>query len=246
MKLRVKIEHMITGNQRTYYENGAGLKLIRDLNLYEEVGLKSFVKYVETKLDIQVRHAYRMMDAYDIVSGLITDLVTNNIVKKYGAENENRPDEKSCPMGQGFENYNDVRLSPIGDNRIISLQGLEEVLSIQLPANERQARALKPIEPKERAAVWKIACSQAVSDGENVTADRVEIAVATFLGGGVPSRPWIDPKLLEQMTLPFHAVFDDLTAQIQSAASNAWKDTSREAIIYHLKTLTEYVKRLEV
>ncbi len=241
MKLRVKIEHMITGNQRTYYENGAGLVLIRDLELYEEVGLKSFVKYVEMKLDIQVRHAYQLMDAYVIVND-----IGNNILGDYGAENENKSDAKSCAMGHDFEKHDVIGLSPIADNRIISLQGLEQILGIQLPANERQARALKPIEPKERAAVWKIACSQAVSDGENMTADRVEIAVATFLGGGVPSRPVIDPKSLQQISLPFQEVVDELTRQIQSAASNAWKETSKEAIIYHLKTLTEYVKRLEV
>ena len=241
MGLLQRIETMFARNQGAYYENGSALWLVRNNCLYNSSGYDSFNQYVEAELDIQRRHAYRLIEAYEIVQRLV-DAERNSL---------NESDLKLCPMGHNFDPDNlDISLYPTADERVWSLKLLNQKCGVPLPINERQARALKPVEDDaDILAVWKIACKEAEIEGVKITAARVQACVAQFLGvddtlsGKTDTAAEVEK--LSQMSLPFAAMIKDLESVIQAEASNGWQDTSKEAVIFKLKTLTSYVKNLK-
>jgi len=64
------LETMISNNQYRFYEIGQALKEIRDSRLYKLVFFNTFEAYARDRWDIGRSQAYRLIDAYSVISNL--------------------------------------------------------------------------------------------------------------------------------------------------------------------------------
>ncbi|MEA3391634.1 MAG: DNA methylase [Candidatus Marinimicrobia bacterium] len=64
------LEDIIAGNQYRFYEIGQALKEIRDSRLYKLVLFNTFEAYTRNRWDIGRSQAYRLIDAYSVMSNL--------------------------------------------------------------------------------------------------------------------------------------------------------------------------------
>jgi len=75
-----RLELIIESNQRNFYSVGKALKQIRDNHFYRDLGFDSFESYVKNRWDIGKSHAYRLIDAAQVIDNLspIGDVVPVN------------------------------------------------------------------------------------------------------------------------------------------------------------------------
>ncbi len=65
-----RLENVIETNQRKFYQVGNALKRIRDEQLYHELLFDSFETYVKTRWDMATSHAYRLIEASNVIDNL--------------------------------------------------------------------------------------------------------------------------------------------------------------------------------
>lgn len=64
------LETIISKNQSRFYEIGRALREIRDSRLYKQALFSSFEAYARARWDIGRSQAYRLIDAYSVISNL--------------------------------------------------------------------------------------------------------------------------------------------------------------------------------
>ena len=64
------LENIIAGNQNRFYEIGKALKEIRDFRLYTLTLFETFEAYARARWDIGRSQAYRLINAYNVISNL--------------------------------------------------------------------------------------------------------------------------------------------------------------------------------
>lgn len=64
------LENIISNNQYRFYEIGQALKEIRDSRLYKLILFTTFEAYARVRWDIGRSQAYRLIDAYKVISNL--------------------------------------------------------------------------------------------------------------------------------------------------------------------------------
>ena len=64
------LENIIANNQHRFYEIGQALKEIRDSRLYKLILFTTFKAYARARWDIGRSQAYRLIDAYNVISNL--------------------------------------------------------------------------------------------------------------------------------------------------------------------------------
>ncbi len=64
------LETIISKNQSRFYEIGQALREIRDSRLYKQALFSSFEAYARARWDIGRSQAYRLIDAYSVISNL--------------------------------------------------------------------------------------------------------------------------------------------------------------------------------
>ena len=89
------LENIIAGNQNRFYQIGKALKEIRDSRLYKLTLFETFEAYAKARWDIGRSQAYRLINAYNVVSNLspIGDRLPGN-------ENQTRPLVQLDPVEQ--------------------------------------------------------------------------------------------------------------------------------------------------
>ena len=65
-----RLESIIASNQRNFHCVGQALKQIRDHHFYRHLGFQSFESYVKNRWDIGKSHAYRLIDAANVLDHL--------------------------------------------------------------------------------------------------------------------------------------------------------------------------------
>ena len=65
-----RLESIIESNQRNFHSVGQALKEIRDNHFYRNLGFDSFESYVKNRWDIGKSHAYRLIDAAQVIDNL--------------------------------------------------------------------------------------------------------------------------------------------------------------------------------
>jgi len=65
-----RLESIIESNQRNLHSVGNALKQIRDNHFYRDLGFDSFEAYAKNRWDIGKSHAYRLIDAAQVVDHL--------------------------------------------------------------------------------------------------------------------------------------------------------------------------------
>ncbi len=65
-----RLEEVIEKNQRSFYVIGKALKQIRDERLYREYSYDLFEHYTKSRWDMGKSHAYRLIEAYQIIVNL--------------------------------------------------------------------------------------------------------------------------------------------------------------------------------
>jgi hypothetical protein len=75
-----RLESIIKSNQRNFHSVGKALKAIRDNHFHCNLGFDSFESYAKNRWDIGKSHAYRLIDAAQVVENLspIGDIVPLN------------------------------------------------------------------------------------------------------------------------------------------------------------------------
>lgn len=66
----VNLEKIIEKNRCRFYQLGKALKRIRDQQLYRELLFNSFETYVKERWDMDRSHAYRLIDASNVIDNL--------------------------------------------------------------------------------------------------------------------------------------------------------------------------------
>ena len=64
------LENIIANNQYRFYEIGQALKEIRDSRLYKQILFATFEAYARDRWDIGRSQAYRLINAYRVISNL--------------------------------------------------------------------------------------------------------------------------------------------------------------------------------
>jgi len=74
------LENLIARNQNHFHEIGKALKEIRDNRLYKLTLFETFEAYTKARWDMGKSHAYRLIDAYQVVNNLspIGDFLPGN------------------------------------------------------------------------------------------------------------------------------------------------------------------------
>jgi hypothetical protein len=99
-KRYVKLEKVIYKGKKTFMEVAGALVEIRDERLYR-LEYKTFEEYCAKKWDIQPRHAYRLIDASEVVNNLKSvQLDTNEVLAIPDSESTARPYTKLPPEKQ--------------------------------------------------------------------------------------------------------------------------------------------------
>ena len=65
-----ELENIIETNQRKFYQIGKALKQIRDERLFRDLLFDSFEAYVKDRWDMARSHAYRLIEASNIIENL--------------------------------------------------------------------------------------------------------------------------------------------------------------------------------
>ncbi|MCK5230312.1 MAG: DNA methylase [Desulfobulbaceae bacterium] len=65
-----ELENIIAANQRKFYQIGKALKQIRDERLFRDLLFDSFDAYVKDRWDMARSHAYRLIEASNIIENL--------------------------------------------------------------------------------------------------------------------------------------------------------------------------------
>jgi hypothetical protein len=65
-----RLENVIETNQRNFYQIGNALRRIRDEKLYRELLFDTFESYVKTRWDMAKSHAYRLIEASNVIDNL--------------------------------------------------------------------------------------------------------------------------------------------------------------------------------
>jgi hypothetical protein len=93
-----RLESIIASNQRNFHCVGQALKQIRDHHLYRHLGFQSFESYVKNRWDIGKSHAYRLIDAANVVDHLspIGDILPRN--------------EAQCRLLSPFESFDQRKI----------------------------------------------------------------------------------------------------------------------------------------
>ena len=66
----MRLESIIASNQRNWHRLGNALKQIRDQHFYRNLGFDSFEAYAKNRWDIGKSHAYRLIDAAQVIDHL--------------------------------------------------------------------------------------------------------------------------------------------------------------------------------
>jgi hypothetical protein len=66
----IQLENLITNKQNHFYQIGKALKEINDARLYKLTCFDTFEAYIKNRWDMKKSHAYRMIDAYKVISNL--------------------------------------------------------------------------------------------------------------------------------------------------------------------------------
>ena len=93
-----RLESIIASNQRNFHFVGQALKAIRDHHFYRNLGFDSFESYVKNRWDIGKSHAYRLIDAANVVDHLspIGDILPRN--------------EAQCRLLSPFESFDQRKI----------------------------------------------------------------------------------------------------------------------------------------
>lgn len=91
----IELESVIETYQRNFYAVGKALKEIRDSRLYKTLGFKMFEDYTKKRWDLSKSHAYRLMDASEVIDNLSP--IGENVPKN---EAQTRPLRKLNPFNQ--------------------------------------------------------------------------------------------------------------------------------------------------
>ena len=151
-----ELEHVIKDGLYTYFEVGAALMKIRDLELYRATH-STFESYCRDTFQISRAHAYRLIDSYNVQSIIDKAQAMDFIEQAKSLQLEtNNEEEKE-------EILNDLRRS-----------------TLQKPQNESQIRPLTKLPPNKQAKAWMKAVKTA-PDGK-ITAKHVQQVVNTMIG----------------------------------------------------------------
>lgn len=93
-----RLESIIASNQRNFHSVGKALKQIRDNHFYRNLDFDSFESYVKNRWDMGKSHAYRLIDAAQVIDNLspIGDILPVN--------------EAQCRLLSPFESFDQRKI----------------------------------------------------------------------------------------------------------------------------------------
>ena len=151
-----ELEHVIKDGLYTYFEVGAALMKIRDLELYRATHT-TFESYCRDTFQISRAQAYRLIDSYNVQSTIDKAQAKDFIEQAKSLQLETKNEEEK------EEILNDLRRS-----------------TLQKPQNESQIRPLTKLPPEKQAKAWMKAVETA-PEGK-ITAKHVQQVVNTMTG----------------------------------------------------------------
>ncbi|MBW2562089.1 MAG: hypothetical protein JRE40_14720 [Deltaproteobacteria bacterium] len=210
------LEGVVRKNFRAFYEVGCALREIRDAKLYR-TSHDTFDHYVKDVFEIARNTAYQYVDAADVVDNIRCRI--ENV--RHGGQNEILP-------GNGMLSRS------IPDEP-------ETPAEIPLPANERQARVLAPLDPEKQAEVWQKALDTA-PDGR-ITASLLKQTAKDYSVGEIKKaiKKTRTPTDKERIDAEFKAAFDAALDQVSFARDDDWKHTSKEMVTRYLVGMLQAV-----
>ncbi len=151
-----ELEHIIKDGLYTYFEVGAALMKIRDLEFYRATH-STFESYCRDTFQISRAHAYRLIDSHNVQSTIDKAQAINFIEQATSLQLETKNKEEK------EEVLNDLKRS-----------------TLQKPQNESQVRPLTKLPPEKQVKAWRKAVETA-PDGK-ITAKHVQQVVNTMTG----------------------------------------------------------------
>jgi len=206
-----ELEAVIRKNFRAFYEVGCALREIRDAKLYR-TSHDTFDHYVKEVFEIARPRAYQLIDATDVV-----DNIKGRFQNVYhGRQNEIDSDESDGAQP-------------------------DDIPAFCLPANERQARVLAPLDPEKQAVVWQKALDTA--PGGRITASLLKKTAKDYSVEQIKQaiKKTRTPTDKERIDAEFKAAFDAALEQVSFARDDDWKHTSKETVTRYLVGMLQAV-----
>jgi hypothetical protein len=151
-----ELENIIKDGLYTYFEVGAALMKIRDLELYRATH-SNFESYCRDTFQISRAQAYRLIDSYNVQSIIDKAQAMDFVEQAKSLQLETKNEEEKEEM------LNDLRRS-----------------TLQKPQNESQIRPLTKLPPEKQVKAWRKAVETA-PEGK-ITAQHVQQVVNSMTG----------------------------------------------------------------
>jgi len=212
-KRLAELEEVVTTNFKAFYEVGCALREIQHSMLYRETHT-NFADYAKDLWDLQRAHAYRMIDAADIVDRLI-------------------------PHVEDFKNVCNCAHSSTNEVKNVSNWRQNDAF---LPKNEAQARSLAKYPEEKQIEIWRQAVETA--DGHITAAHIKRTARqmhGKVVKENIKKTRKRASQPSVKMSDRMRAAFEELFDAVNEDRLADWKHTDPNELLRYLRGLMEAI-----